>query len=886
MPDSPDIDLTVAPSVAVTRAGTPSSTPRSTPSSGFGRFAPGAIIAGRYRLVALLGKGGMGEVYRADDLTLDHPVALKFLPEVEAGDESVHAERLAQFHNELRTARQVSHKNVCRLYDLGEADGRRFLTMEYVDGEDLASLLRRIGRLPQDKAIEIGRQLCAGLSAAHERGVVHRDLKPANVMIDGEGNVRITDFGLAVSGGADAAALAGTPQYMAPEQFTGRPASVKTDLYALGLVLFEIFTGRRAFDANTLAELRRVHESGTLTTPTSVVRDLDPAIERVILRCLDRDPDKRPASALAVAAALPGGDPLAEALAAGETPSPQLLAAAAETDAMPLVKALVAVASIVVGLVVAAALAPRITLPRMVPLEKSPAVLADRAEQILSSVGFTEPRGDTADGFLVHSDYIGWIARTDPTPNRWTRLSSGSPPALLYWYRTSPRDLVPRQLSLRATPNDPPPNDTSMHTVVLDTRGRLVQLNSVPPQFDPDTTGSPPPLPWPQLFEAAGLPMAAFTPVAPQWTPRDFADARAAWEGPLPDQPQLRVRVEASAYRGQPVSFAIVGPWSRPTRMQPPTRSAIDRIANAVLTVALIVLLAGAVVLARHNIRVRRADIGGATKLAIATFAIEMTAWLSGYQHVPDFRAEMLSLAALAADASFVGVMLWLLYTALEPYCRRFWPNMLLGWSRLLSGHIRDSRVGRDLLVGTSAGVAWMLLDLARHLLPQALGHPAVLRTEGALMFAGAPCDACGTLSTWSAIAIRQLIPAFLATLLFVILRLITRRQSAAIVLGMGGMFLWWSSFGGAPVFWLEFVAEWLAVGLFALVMIRFGLLAGLTALVVFSMGQVVPLTLEVTHWSATSSNLTIGLIVALALFAFSAARAGRPLFGTALSAE
>src|SRR2546422_4414396 len=175
---------------------TPGGVARGPGREGSSRFTPGAVIAGRYGPVALLGRGGMGEVYRADDLTLDHPVALKFLPEG-----AVDAARLAQFHNELRVARQVSHKNVCRLYDLGDADGRRFLTMEYVDGEDLASLLRRIGRIPQDKAIEIARQLCAGVSAAHERGVLHRDLKPANVMIDGDGNVRITDFGLA--GAAD-----------------------------------------------------------------------------------------------------------------------------------------------------------------------------------------------------------------------------------------------------------------------------------------------------------------------------------------------------------------------------------------------------------------------------------------------------------------------------------------------------------------------------------------------------------------------------------------------------------------------------------------------------------------------------------------------------------
>src|SRR5919204_740591 len=161
------------------------------------RFEAGTLFAGRFRIVGPLGKGGMGEVYRADDLKLDQAVALKLLPPGLECDPA----RLAQFHNEVRIARQVSHRNVCRTYDIGDADGRPFLTMEYVDGEDLASLLRRIGRFPQDKAVEVARQICAGLAAAHERGVLHRDLKPANIMIDGDGNVRITDFGLAVAAG-------------------------------------------------------------------------------------------------------------------------------------------------------------------------------------------------------------------------------------------------------------------------------------------------------------------------------------------------------------------------------------------------------------------------------------------------------------------------------------------------------------------------------------------------------------------------------------------------------------------------------------------------------------------------------------------------------------
>src|SRR5216684_3827982 len=243
---------TIAPESPVPRR-TPSSrpsmhTPR-TPTNpltssdpiGGGRFTPGQILAQRYRVVALAGRGGMGEVYRAEDLTLGQVVALKFLPDTLSQD----AAALARFHAEVRTARQVSHPNVCRMFDIGEADGTLFLTMEYVDGEDLASVVRRIGRLSPDKATEIARQVCAGLATAHERGVIHRDLKPANVMLDGAGKTLIMDFGLAGVAasikGADV--RAGTPAYMAPEQLAGREVSTKTHLYSLVRFLYQILSG-------------------------------------------------------------------------------------------------------------------------------------------------------------------------------------------------------------------------------------------------------------------------------------------------------------------------------------------------------------------------------------------------------------------------------------------------------------------------------------------------------------------------------------------------------------------------------------------------------------------------------------------------------------------
>jgi hypothetical protein len=875
VPRQPDDDATIPAGSSPTRASvTPflAHTPGGTAVTS-SRFAPGTIIAGRYRLVALLGRGGMGEVYRADDLTLDQPVALKFLPEGVAADPA----RLTQFHNELRIARQVSHKNVCRLYDLGEADGRRFLTMEYVDGEDLASLLRRIGRFPQERAIAIARQLCAGVSAAHERGVIHRDLKPANVMIDGEGNVRITDFGIATAAADAGSELAGTPQYMAPELLKGRGATIKSDIYALGLILFEIFTGRRVHDATTFQELKAFHDTGVVMTPSTIVRDLDSAIEGVILRCLAKDPERRPSTALAIAAALPGADPLAAALAAGETPSPNLLAAAAEREAVPVLIGLAGVLWIVAGLLLVAGIAPRLTLVRLVPLDKPPAVLVDRAEQVLSSLGYGEPRGATANGFQVIGDYIDWIERTDPSPNRWDRIRADVPPAMMFWYRTSPWLMAPRALSLRVTPNDPVPDDTGMHTVVLDMRGRLLQFQSVPPQFDQSPDRPDRPAPWPPLFEAAGLSFSEFRPVAPEWSPRDFADARAAWEGPLPDAARTQVRVEAAAYRNLPVSFHIVGPWSRPTRMEPLTRSLRERLKAAALAVGAILLTLGAAILARHNFRVGRADAAGATKLAVTAFLVEMLAWVFGFQHVPDARTEIASMTAIAGDSALVSMTLWMLYAAFEPYCRRFWPDMLLGWSRLLAGHFRDPRVGRDLLAGLSAGILWLLIDFGRRLFPQLLGLPPILIRAGGELTLTGTLDA---VRLWSVLAIRTLLPAFTAVMLFVVLRLATRRQGAAIAIGTAILFIWWSTLAVAPVLWLEIIAQLFIVGLFTFVMIRFGLLAALAALFVSSVGEVVPLTLDVTHWSAGGSSETIVLFAALAIFAFSASRAGQPLLG------
>jgi serine/threonine protein kinase len=292
---APAQSSTEASTIALPHGAAARLSPTSTPEEG--RFPPGTILSHRYRVSARLGKGGMGEVYRATDLLLGQSVALKFLPDALNGSQAA----LERLRSEVRLARQISHPNVCRVYDIGEAGGQMFLTMEYIDGEDLASLLRRIGRLPSPKALEIARRLCAGLAAAHEEGVLHRDLKPGNVMIDGRGQVLITDFGLAGTAGeiSRSDVRSGTPAYMAPEQLAGVEVTQRSDLYALGLLLFELFAGEPPYPPADREQLKKLRHARPPAL-ADLIADIDPALDRVVARCLDPIPTSRPQSALAV----------------------------------------------------------------------------------------------------------------------------------------------------------------------------------------------------------------------------------------------------------------------------------------------------------------------------------------------------------------------------------------------------------------------------------------------------------------------------------------------------------------------------------------------------------------------------------------------------------
>jgi hypothetical protein len=264
-------------------------------------FAPGDRVAGRYRIDRVLGRGGMGIVYQAFDERLGHAVALKFLPASLARD----PRRLAQFQREVSLARRISHPNVCRVYDIGDVNGHQFLSMEYIEGRDLAATLAARGPYGEAEGVDLVRQIAAGLAAVHAEGVLHRDLKPANIMINRAGEAQLMDFGIASAGDLDETEriTEGTPHYMAPEQLRGVEVSAQSDVYALGLVMHEIFTGRKLFESKTVSELVDRQRALGSSVPASL-RSLTPSLQEAIRRCLDPDPQRRPASVAEAASML------------------------------------------------------------------------------------------------------------------------------------------------------------------------------------------------------------------------------------------------------------------------------------------------------------------------------------------------------------------------------------------------------------------------------------------------------------------------------------------------------------------------------------------------------------------------------------------------------
>jgi serine/threonine-protein kinase len=831
------------------------------------------VVAERYRIVGLLGRGGMGEVYRADDMKLARPVALKFLPGSVEQDPS----RLNRLLNEVRTALSVSHPNVCRVHDVHQEAGRHFITMEFVDGDDLSALLRRIGRLPSDKALEISRQLCAGLGAAHAAGILHRDLKPANIMIDGRGQVKITDFGLAgiVGGFAESEIRAGTPAYMAPEQLAGDEVTSASDVYALGLVLYEIYTGKRAYEGITAAELAQQRGSAP-TSPSSHITDIDPAVERVIMRCLDRDASERPGNALAISAALPGGDPLAAALAAGETPAPQLVAEAGAVGGLKPLTAWLTLAFFGLALIGTIIGVSTERPASIVDLPKSKAVLEDRATEILAKLGYDTPAQDSRSEFIFDVERMAEIGTRPPT-ERLESIKQLQPSAVQFGYRQSSRliryraqasvyEWIDRNISLI-------PGDARLRT---DPLGRLIWFDAVNDEFD--TTDEIMPVEaesWIRLLETAGLDISQLEEIPATWLPPRPFHERRSWSGSYPDSPKTAIRIDAAIANGRPVAFRIeqisneaLDVEGRALSNPIPTQGIPSQI-----SILWIFTLSFVIFIAWRNVKLGRGDRRTALRFAIA-FGIVRMAWFILVPHDASPN-EIDKFIAHAGWSLYRFALAYAFYLAIEPYARKISPRNLTSWVRLFDGRFRDPLVGRDVLFGICLGLFMTAFGAAMDWISRTSGMrlgPYEVSDLSLQVMGGTGDTLLGIL----VITTQALFPTFaIVTILMACRGLLRNEYLCALPILIIGI-----SFQGSDRFEPLVI---LGVVVFTVVvwtaLFRIGLLGFFVFYIVQEVTRLLPITTDLSKWWSSSTLIMLGVLIPLALWCFRAALAGRPAF-------
>lgn len=826
-------------------------------------FTAGHVVADRYRIVALAGEGAMGRVYRADDLRLRQTVALKFLPPDRCRDPVWRG----RFEAEVRLARQIAHPNICRVYDIGEANGALFLSMEYVDGEDLSSLLRKVGRLAGDKAVDVARQLCVGLASAHIRGILHRDLKPGNVMLDARGRVCITDFGLAGLAGQvpQSEIRSGTPRYMAPEQLAGSAVTERSDIYSLGLLLYEIFTGRAAFDAKDLAGFAEQHATKMPPSPATIVPDIDRDVDAIIMQCLAKDAAARPNSALAVAAALPGNDLLTAALATGQIPSPSLVASAAtgmhisRARMTALLVAFLGLMAVAIGVGRGAHPVMRSTAPR------TPDWLRDRSREVCGLAGFNQPAVDTSARFVPAE---GGMAAAEQLyrSGKWA-FPGVNRTGLLFEYceryageAEEPVFPLPFVASLTREFNigQAPPGQV---TAVLSPDGRLVMLEATPTYFEERTAGEPD---LADLAKVSGMNLEAMSPAPPRLLKNVYAERRVAYSGAAADG--SAVTIEAAMLGGRVYQYVMWRESAAPTATW--ARSASDRRAMVVSirNTVFLLLLAAAIPAAVRSWR-SGGDVRGAVRLAAAILALRLASNFLSAEHVRGYAEEVGVIAAAALAALCEALVIGVLYLALESHVRRIWPQTLVGWSRALSGRLRDPFVGRDVLIGAAFGAGWAALGLLDRQLPAWLGwherEPLRVLTTPGLLFG--PRFAVATGIDLLQTAVYQ---GLTLLIILVAARRVARHEAASAAIVCLVAIPIYVPAGCHPL------TAWLCIGLgivalAAVVMVRFGLLAAVTGVFIAHMLSSFPLTLDLQQWYAGYGLFAMAAALAVALFGF-----------------
>jgi serine/threonine-protein kinase len=582
-----------------------------------------------------------------------------------------------------------------------------------------------------------------------------------------------------------------------------------------------------------------------------------------------------------VAAALPGGDPLAAALAAGETPSPQLVAASGESAGLRPGTAVICLAAVLLGLAVVTYLSIHYSALEKMALEQTPEVLTQKSHEIIARLGYAGRPTDSAFDLDYDGDFQDYVEKNDKPPH-WDEVLAARPSLLQYWYRQSPDVLVARDFNDNSltpgivTKSDPPPVLSGMINLALDPQGRLTYFQAIPPQKQPQPReeekkeAAATPFDWNILLTAAGLDPAKLQPAQPTWTSLAAADTRGAWTGSWPGTTRA-LRVEAAAFQGKPVFFSLIGDWTKPERMKSTEKKSVGERAGKIIgLIVFCTLLAGSVFLARRNYRQGRGDRAGALRLAAVMFLLEIGLWLCRC-HFATLSDTFALFIIAVSTALFVSGLTWMMYLAVEPWVRRHWPKTIISWSRLLAGQARDPLVGRDILFGVMLGVVWILVFQLRSIPMMRMGAAPILFSTNALM--GGRTALGAWLYQWPQSIQTTLVFFFLLFGLKVLLR---KEWIAGIVLvaifavprGLSSTYMA-----------VEIPAQILVYAIAVLIVLRFGFIPLACAVFTINMMANVPFSSDFSAWYMPASILALLSVVALAGWGFYHSLGGEPIW-------
>jgi serine/threonine-protein kinase len=478
----------------------------------------------------------------------------------------------------------------------------------------------------------------------------------------------------------------------------------------------------------------------------------------------------------------------------------------------------------------------------------------------------------------LDTDYLHYIQDKQKTLARWNVLNNDEPPAICFWYRESPRLFTPytpvdNLVYGRVAVDEPKMDISGMTLVGLSPGGRLLHFEAVPPQVD-EVKGPAPTPDWAPLLQAAGFEPAQLKSVEPKWFPLAWGDTRTAWEGTWPQSPSgVPVRIEAASYRGKPIYFDMISPWDRPVRMVQNSNTSQNRIGQIFSFVLTTVIILGGIWIASRNIRLQRGDFPGALRLAVFVFAVGMVNWALLAHHNGSRAEYVIGILAISVSLFFSGIT-WLLYVALEPYIRRYWPNTLISWVRMLKGQFRDPVLGRDILIGMLLGVTVDVLEHLQPIVEAALGK-APSQPTGFTLFALEGIR--GSLAATFYSATQSLSSALVIFFIFFLVRLIVRKTWLAAVLVT---VIFSVPVLGAEHVLIDAVFTLPVIAAFLVVLYRFGLVALAAFFFAERMADNMPITLPLGAWYAEGGIVAVVAILLVAIYGFRAARAGKPLFG------